>query len=327
MKKKLLLCMCVVLLLVTSCGKVPKLENGKDAVVTSSDGEISVDDLYEEMKNTYALTTLINMIDTKILEKDYPSGDEEKEYIKAQLEQLEYTYKNSYYVNYYSSFNAFAVAYFGVSDMDAVNKALALQYKKEAYLDDYAKSLVTDKEIESYYNDKVIGDIKASHILIKADYDDNATDEEKNKAYEEALKKANEVLTKLKNGKKFEDLAKEYSQDGTKDDGGDLGWFNRGDMVSEFEEAAIKLEKGKYTKEPVKTKFGYHIILKTDQKEKPALKDVKEDVIDTLEEEKKSADSSLQNKALINLRKEKKVEIEDDTLKKQYKNYIESISN
>lgn len=325
--KKLLLCLCMVLLLVTSCGKVPKLEDGKEAVVTSKSGDISVDDLYEEMKNTYALTTLINMIDTKLLEKDYPTNDKEKEYVKSQLEQLEYTYKNSYYVNYYSNFNSFAVAYFGVSDMDAVESLLALQYKKEMYTEDYAKTLITDKDIEKYYNDKVIGDIKASHILIKADYEDDATDEEKEEAYKAALKTANEVLAKLKNGEKFADLAKKYSEDGTKEDGGDLGWFNRGDMVSEFEEAAIKLEKGKYTTEAVKTQYGYHIILKTDQKDKPKLKEVKEEIIETLAEEKIAEDDNLQNKALINLRKEKEIEIQDDTLKKQYKAYVENITN
>ena len=325
--KKLLVCLCMVLLLVTSCGKVPKLEDGKEAVVTSKSGDISVDDLYQEMKDTYALTTLINMIDAKLLEKDYPTDDKEKEYIDAQLEQLEYTYENSYYVNYYSSFKAFAIAYFGVSDMDAVESLISLQYKREAYTEDYAKTLVTDKEIETYYNDKVIGNIKASHILIKADYEDNATDEEKATAYEEALKKANEVLAKLNNGEKFEDLAKEYSEDGSKEEGGDLGWFNRGDMVSEFEEAAIKLEKGKYTTEPVKTQYGYHIILKTDQEEKPELKKVKEEIIQTLAEEKLREDADLQNKALIELRKEKEIEIQDDTLKKQYKNYVDNITN
>lgn len=323
--KKLLISLLLVLLLVTGCGKVPVLENGQEAVMTSKDGDISVDDLYEEMKNKYALNALINMIDYKLLEKEYPEDDEEKEYIKSQLEQLEYSFKNRYYVQYYANFKSFAKDYYGVSNMDAVEEIISLQYKKNLYTEDYAKTLVTDKEIEKYYKDSVIGDIKASHILIKADYASDATEDEINKAYEEALKKANEVLTKLKNGEKFEDLAKSYSQDGTKDDGGDLGWFNRGEMVTEFEEAAVKLEKGKYTTSPVKTKFGYHIILKTDQKDKPKLDDVKEDIIDTLANNKIKADENMQNKALIELRKDKEMTIQDSTLKKQYDDFVESI--
>ena len=85
--KKLLICLCMILLLVTGCGKVPKLENGNDAVITSNEGDISIDELYQEMKDTYALNTLLSMIDAKLLEKDYPSGEEEEEYINSQLEQ------------------------------------------------------------------------------------------------------------------------------------------------------------------------------------------------------------------------------------------------
>ncbi len=324
--KKILIGICAVLIFVTSCGKVPKLSNGQDAIVTSKDGDIAVDDLYKNMKDIYALTTLIDMIDMSLLEKDYPSNDEEKDYIKSQLEQLEYSYKNSYYSSYYANFNAFAVAYFGVSDMDAVNRLLSLQYKRELFAEDYSRESVTDKEIEEYYKNDFIGDIKASHILIKADYDENtATEEEKNAALEEALNKAKEVITKLNNGEKFEDLAKEYSSDGTKDNGGDLGWFNRGDMIDEFMDAVIPLEKGKYTTTPVKSRYGYHIILKVDQKEKASLEDAREDIIDTLAEEKRNDDSNYQSKALLELRKSKEIAIQDDTLKKQYENYIANI--
>jgi len=94
----------------------------------------------------------------------------------------------------------------------------------------------------------------ARHILIKADND--ATQEEKN----EAEKKANEIIEKLKNGEDFAALAKEYSEDpGSKDNGGEY-LFGKGKMVEEFEKAAFGLEPGKFTETPVKTSYGYHII-------------------------------------------------------------------
>lgn len=77
MKKKLI-CILAVLLLVTSCGKVPKLKNGDEAVVTIKDGDISVEELYSEMKEKYALDMLITKIDTAILNNVYKTDDEEK---------------------------------------------------------------------------------------------------------------------------------------------------------------------------------------------------------------------------------------------------------
>ena len=68
----------------------------------------------------------------------------------------------------------------------------------------------------------------------------------------------------LAQGKSFEELAKQYSEDtGSKEKGGDLGFFGPGKMVKEFEEATQKLKKGEVS-EPVKTQFGYHIIKVTD---------------------------------------------------------------
>lgn len=313
------------LLVVTSCGKIPKLENGQEAVVSLQEGNISVDNLYNEMKDSYALSILLDMIDKKILNELYPSNDEEKEYVDAQVKQAQNYYETSY-STYYSSFEQFLSAGYGVSDLEAFENLLALNYKRTKATEQYAKDLVTDKEIKKYYEDKTIGDIKASHILIKPDYDDDASEEEITKANEEAKKKAEEIISKLKNGEKFADLAKKYSADGSSSNGGELDWFNRGEMVDEFEEAAIKLEKGKYTTTPVKTEFGYHIILKTDQKSKPKLDDVKDKIRTTLAEEKQSSDENIQAKALIKLREDHKVKIEDKELNKQYKNYIENIN-
>ena len=67
-------------------------------------------------------------------------------------------------------------------------------------------------KLRSIYNDKIVGNIEASHILITADYEDDATDEEKAEAEKKALEQAKEIIAKLNNGEDFATLAKEYSK-------------------------------------------------------------------------------------------------------------------
>ena len=74
------------------------------------------------------------------------------------------------------------------------------------------------------------------------------------------------MLARLNKGEKFEDLAKQYSLDGSKDYGGDLGYFSAGEMVSEFSKAAFALKPGELSK-PVKTDYGWHIIKLEDRKD------------------------------------------------------------
>ena len=262
----------------TGCGKTAKLKDGSELVFKMDNINMSAEDFYQKLKDNYGTYTLVNAIDELLLDKVYETDNDMKKQIDSQIIAM----KNQFG----SDFNDAISYYYGVSNENQLREYVEMSLKRQKAIDDYANSLITDKQIEEYYNDKTIGDIKASHILITSEATNDMTDDEKKKFENDAYNKAKEVIKKLDEGAKFEDLAKEYSKDGSANDGGNLGYFNRGDMVSEFEEAVVKLEVGKYTKEPVKTQFGYHIILKTDQKEKPSLEDSKDTIKKTLAKER-----------------------------------------
>lgn len=324
MKKKLLICLAV-LGLTSGCGKVSTLPNGDDALVSFSNTNlgISAGDLYSEVKGT-ALSKLIDMIDTKILLDKYPdkSSDADK-YVNEQYDLIKTNFKDDKGKFDEESLKEQIYAYYGITDIDKFKDIIRLNYYRTEAVNDYAKKSVTDKQIQKYYDENVYGDISCKHILITPAVTDDMSDEDKTKADKEALQKAKDIIKKLKNGESFDDLAKEYSDDtSNKDKGGDLGYFNTGDMLEEFEKAAFALKKGKYTTTPVKTKYGYHIILKTDEKEKPSLEDKKEEIIKTLASEAKSKDTALSINALVELRKEYGMNIEDDEMSKLYSTYI-----
>nr|WP_277817250.1 peptidylprolyl isomerase [Koleobacter methoxysyntrophicus] len=136
---------------------------------------------------------------------------------------------------------------------------------------------VNDVEVKEYYDNnpdefkEYPDEVKARHILVN-------TEEE-----------AKEILKKLKEGADFAELAKEYSKDtGSKEEGGDLGYFNRGIMVPEFDKAVFEMEVGQIS-DIVKTQFGYHIIKLEDKKISPIIKfdEIKETLHGQLLEEKK----------------------------------------
>lgn len=324
MKKKLLICLAV-LGLTSGCGKVSTLPNGDDALVSFSNTNlgISAGDLYSEVKGT-ALSKLIDMIDTKILLDKYPdkSSDADK-YVNEQYDLIKTNFKDDKGKFDEEALKEQIYAYYGITDIDKFKDIIRLNYYRTEAVNDYAKKSVTDKQIQKYYDENVYGDISCKHILITPAVTDDMSDEDKTKADKEALQKAKDIIKKLKNGESFDDLAKEYSDDtSNKDKGGDLGYFNTGDMLEEFEKAAFALKKGKYTTTPVKTKYGYHIILKTDEKEKPSLEDKKEEIIKTLADDAKSKDTALSINALVELRKEYGMNIEDDEMSKLYSTYI-----
>lgn len=141
-------------------------------------------------------------------------------------------------------------------ELEVAKDALALRVWQSKQ---FQNVKVTDKEISDFYNKNKTKfvqpeQIQARHILVKTE------------------KEAKDIISDLKNlkdtelNKKFTEVAKSKSiEPGAKETGGELGWFNAGQMVKPFSDAAFALKKGEISVTPVKTQFGYHVIYKQNQ--------------------------------------------------------------
>lgn len=184
----------------------------------------------------------------KITVKEMKQGYEDNAPIKEKVSFNDfYTKALDVYVNGKLLYQAAEEA--DVTDTDEY--ARQVQNAKEEiarkiYLEKKVKDKITDKEVKKLYKEykdtfKGEKEVKAKHILVDSE------------------SKAKDVIAQLKKGKKFDDLAKKYSKEPA-----ELGYFTKNMMVPEFGEAAFALGKGKYSQTPVKTQYGYHVILVED---------------------------------------------------------------
>jgi peptidyl-prolyl cis-trans isomerase C len=164
------------------------------------------------------------------------------------------------------------------------------------WLNNYIKNETKEEKIKTFYNNYLKSfqkykEANASHILVKNS------------------EEARAIIKKINNKSKFSELAKTHSTGPSGKNGGNLGWFGPGQMVKEFEQATFSLEKGEISQEPVKTKFGFHIIKLNDIRDaKPKkLDEIKQNIIDKIT---KISLSNLENK-IRNNQKIKIINFED----------------
>ncbi len=287
--------------------RIATLKDGTQPVATLNGKNITADDLYTSMKKHYSVNILLNDIDDMLLSEKYPSNDEMEKSVKDTAEYYYTTYEKSYG---YSKEQF--LSQYGFNNEKEFLDNLRLDYRKNKYYEEYALGLVTDKEIEKYYNTDVFGDVDSKHILVSIS-DDGLSDEE-------AKKLANEIIGKLNKGTSWDDVVKEYKDQIITED---LGYnpFNAS-LEAAYLKECKDLKVGEYSKKPVLTSYGYHIVYKKAQKDKPKLEDVTSDIKEVLATQKKNADTNLYYKALINMRDEAKLEFTDTKLGEEYKKYV-----
>ena len=177
------------------------------------------------------------------------------------------------------------------------------QIMAKYWLNNFLTNNTSEEKIQNFYtkyleNFKTFKEFNASHILVKEE--------------DEAL----QIIERLKIKSEFSKLANSYSIGPSKKNGGNLGWFRSGQMVKEFEEAVFRLKKGTITKKPVKTKFGYHIIMLNDIRDSQPKKinDIKQQIVKRI---KQNSLSNLEKQ----LRKNKSIKISD------FKKVVQEINN
>ncbi|HHV38910.1 MAG TPA: foldase [Tepidimicrobium sp.] len=257
----ILIAMALVLVIITTgCGK--------GEVVAKVDGEaITKDQLYDQLVEQNGEQVLNSLISEKIIELELKKQKIKigKEEVKEELEKLKEQHGGEEGLN-------MMIMQYGM-DMEDLENNIAMNLKLKKLLGPEID--ISEEEMLDYYeeNKEAFGEaeqVKARHILVE-------TEEE-----------AKEISKELESGGDFAKLAKKHSLDeASKESGGDLGFFGKGEMVKEFEKSAFSLKPNEIS-DPVKTDHGYHIIEVLEKKEAkiPSYKDVKDDIEDILLQQK-----------------------------------------
>ena len=320
----------VALLILAFCIKrVPKTSDGSEIIATINGEKFTADDLYEELKENYGTDTLISLIDEYIADKEIQEFTKEnEEYVQ---EVVKY-YKD--YAEYYgvdlSTFLSSYAGLTGITTEEEFYNYILKDYKKSLAIIKYIGENTDEDDIKDYYDENYSDSLTVKHILIQVD----SEAEDKEAAEKEAYNTAAKLIKKLDDTKsdkledKFDELAEDYSDDTeTYSNGGLIEDFVKSDVVEEFWDASYELKDGKYTAEPIKTTYGYHVILKISSTPVEEYKNIKDEVRDAYAENELNNDSTLFHKAWDELRNKYKLSFKDDVMKDAYKTLIDSYMN
>lgn len=278
MKKSILIAASVILLTLGACSN-----DNDQAIIETDAGNVTKEELYEELKEQYGDAVIQQLVEIKLLEAKYEVSkkelDEELAFMKEPYESDE-QFLMVLQQNGYESESEF-------KDMLRVH-LLQMKAATEGIE-------VTDDKLQDFYEEhkERFGEAEASHILVDTE------------------ETAKEVIEKLNNGAEFEEMVTEYSTDtGSVSQGGSVGTVTvHSQLVPEFIDATLQLEEGEVS-EPVQSSYGYHIITVTERNDKTLENDRDEIERAYLEQNSKSVQEVRQI-----LLKDANIKVNDDQFK------------
>lgn len=320
------------LLLVSGCG-IPTTKDGEEAVVTFKNDDkkhnITADDLYELLKEKYGFNELITLIDTYVLESEF-------EDYKTTAKDYAKNYVNGQKANYNSDeeFLSAITQTYGYNTIDEYVDYIYLSYMQSHAIEEYAKSLVTDKQIEKYYKEDAKEQVETYHILITPNVTSEMNDNEISKAEKKAMDKAEKLLKEINASndklKTFKKLAKKNTEDeATKEKSGNLGYINEFTLGTEYDElvkAVYEIKDGEVYGKVVTTELGYHLVLRNASKEKDSLENMKEDILNKLSQNVMAADPNFAVTSIKYYRDKYNMKITDKDLNKSYRTYMNDLT-
>lgn len=275
-----------------------------NVVATLKGAKIEKDTIYNKLKLANGLNILINEIDKTIISDMYELTEKEE----AEIEETAQDYINTYAMYYGYTEEEFLNGN-GYSSYEEFLDDLRASKKMDKYWYEYLEKQLEEGAVQNYYNENKedLETYDSEHILVEIS--DDVTDAE-------ALALANEILTKVNEGKTFEDIEEEY---GDKIVHEELGYYGKSSNLEQtYIDELVALEDGAYSSAPIKTSYGYHIVHKIATS---TFEELRETIIDTLSEDLLAVDSYLKYKTFIELRKEHNLKINDEELNKQYEEY------
>lgn len=278
----------------------------KNRIATVAGKKISAKTIYDKVKLTEGLTLMMTEVDKAILNDMYTLTEKEEEQAKKEADN---------YIDYYTA-NGYTeqevLEGIGFSTYDEFLEDIKASIKTNKYLYDYLEKQLEPGEIEKYYNENKdeIETYDSEHILVKIT--DDVTDQE-------ALTLANEIIGKLNEGKTFNEIVEEYKDKIVHEELGFQG--KNASLEQSYIDELVALKDGEYSKIPIKTSYGYHIVHRLATS---TLEDLRETIIEILSTDFISENSNFK-KAFVELRKENNLTIYDKELKKQYDEYCERL--